>query len=151
MLKRIGALLLGGRRRRDEYAWGAWQGLEPLIPARFPGEWERMSMAGRVVRVYQRAHRGTKALVYFGSALGTQDTWWPYMRPPVKDWVVVQAHLWLPPGTHSEQQVLWVDKWESWAPGDTQARALRHQRRIEKEAGRREAEQGDIVPPPTPN
>jgi hypothetical protein len=63
MLKKIEALLLGGRWRRDQHAWGVWQGVEPLIPARFPGEWERMSMAGRVVRVYQRAHRGTKALV----------------------------------------------------------------------------------------
>jgi hypothetical protein len=147
MLKRIEAMLFGGRGRRDEHAWGVWQGIEPLIPVRFPGEWEKMSMAGRVVRVYQRARRGTKALVYFGSVLGTQDTWWPYMRPPVKNWVVVQAHLWLPPGTHSEQQVLWVDSYESWVPGDTQMRALRHQRRLEKENLRGEAKRGDAAFP----
>jgi hypothetical protein len=149
MLRRIEALFLSGRWRRDEHAWSVWQGIEPLIPTSFPGEWEKMSMAGRVVRVYQHAHRGTKALVYFGSVLGTQDTWWPYMRPRVEQWVIVQAHLWLPPGTHSEQQVLWVDKWESWATGDTQIRALRHRRRMEKEAARREGEQGDVVLPPT--
>ena len=102
-------------------------------------------MAGRVMRIYQHARRGSKALVYFCSVLGRQDTWWPYMRPPVNNWVVVQTHLWLPPGTHSEQQVFWVDKWESWAPGDIQMRASRHRRRMEKASLRGEAEQSDIA------
>jgi hypothetical protein len=137
MLKRIEALFLGGRWRRDEHAWGVWQGIEPLIPGRFPGEWEVMRMAGRVVRIYQHARRGSKALVDFGSALGTQDTWWEHARPPVGNWIVIHAHLWLPPGTHSDEHVLWVDHWESWAPGDTQMRALRHQRKMEKEGDAR--------------
>ncbi len=29
-------MLFGGRWRRDEHAWGVWQGIEPLIPVRFP-------------------------------------------------------------------------------------------------------------------
>lgn len=149
MLKRIEALFLGGRWRRDEHAWGVWQGIEPLIPGRFPGEWEVMRMAGRVVRIYQHARRGSKALVDFGSALGTQDTWWEHTRPPVGNWVVVHTHLWLPPGTHSDEHVLWVDHWESWAPGDTQMRALRHQRKMEREGdARHDAEQSDTALPP---
>lgn len=57
MLKRIEAMLFGGRWRRDERAWGVWQGIEPLIPTKSPGEWETMSMAGRVVRIYQHSGR----------------------------------------------------------------------------------------------
>jgi hypothetical protein len=150
MLERIEALFLGGRWRRDEYASRVWQGIDPLIPARFPNPLEVMRMAGRVSRVYQRARRGSKVLVDFGPALGTQDTWWERMRPPVNNWVVVHAHLWLPPGTHSERPVLWVDHWESWAPGDTRMRALRHQRKLEKEQTRREVEQGDSASPSAP-
>lgn len=104
-------------------------------------------MAGRVVRIYQHARRGSKALVDFGPVVGTQDTWWEFMRPPVGSWVIAHAHLWLPPGTHSEQQVLWVDHWESWASGDTPMRARRHRRRMEKEAARRGAEQIDFIQP----
>jgi len=139
MLRRIEALFLGGRWRRDEYAWRVWQEVEPLIPERFPepGELGRypevLRMAGRVVRIYQHARRGSKAVVDFGPVVGLQDTWWEHKRPPVGNWVIVQAHLWLPPGTHSEQQVFWIDQWESWAAGDTPMRAQRHQRRMEKE------------------
>lgn len=143
MVEKVEALLLGRRWRRDEHAWGVWQNIEPLVDASLPGEWERKWLAGRVVRVHQRARRGTKALVYFGSTLGTQDTGWPFMRPPKKKWVVVEAHLWLPPGTHSGRQVLWIDRWESWAPADTQIRALRHQRKMEKDQNR-----AALLPPP---
>jgi hypothetical protein len=141
VLRKIEALFLGRRWRRDEYAWRVWQEIEPAIPTRLPEPWsetdppEVMRMAGRVVRIYQHARRGSKALVDFGPAVGTQDTWWEDARPPVGHWVIVHAHLWLPPGTHSEGQVLWVDRWESWASGDVHLRAGRHQRRLEKEAG----------------
>lgn len=153
MLRKIESLLFGGRWRADEHAWRVWQEVEPLIPARFPeaGEPGRPSevqrMAGRVVRIYQHARRGSKALVHFGPVLGLQDTWWEHKRPPVDSWVIVHAHLWLPPGTHSEQQVLWIDEWESWADGDIRMRALRHQRRMEKEAARQgEAPTRDPAP-----
>lgn len=142
MLRKIESLLFGGRRRADEHAWRVWQEVEPLIPATFPqaerpGTFsEPVRMAGRVVRIYQHARRGSKALVHFGPVLGLQDTWWEHRRPPVDSWVIVQARLWLPPGTHSEQQVFWIDEWESWADGDIRTRALRHQRRMEKEAAR---------------
>ena len=145
MLKKIEALIFGGRWRRDEYAWRAWQEIEPLIPARLPmlgrkaGDWEE-----------QRARRGNKALVDFGSVIGTQDTWWEHMRPPVGHWVIVHAHLWLPPGTHSGYQVLWIDRWESWAAGDTPKRARRHKRRVERGAARQGAEQIEIGQPPSP-
>jgi hypothetical protein len=138
MLKKIEALFLGGRWRRDEYAWRVWQAIEPAIPTRLPEPWGRihgpevMRMAGRVVRIYQRARRGSKAVVDFGPVVGMQDTWWEAARPPVGHWVIVHAHLWLPPGTHSEEQVLWVDHWESWASGDVPMRARRHQRRCEQ-------------------
>lgn len=154
MLRKIEALFLGGRWRRDEHAWRVWQEVEPLIPARFPepGELGRypevLRMAGRVVRIYQHARRGSKAVVDFGSVVGIQDTWWEHKRPPVGNWVIVHTHLWLPPGTHSEQQVFWIDQWESWAAGDTPMRARRHQRRMEKEA-RRDGDQVDVGQPPT--
>lgn len=93
-------------------------------------------MAGRVVRVYQRARRGSKVIVDFGPALGHQDTWWEFKQPPVGVWVVVHAHYWDSPETHSGEYVLWIDHWESWAPGDVQMRALRHQQRLEKRAAR---------------
>jgi hypothetical protein len=141
MMEKLKALLFGERWRRDEYAWRVWQGLAPRLPQRFPAEWESISMSGRVVRVYQRARRGTKATVDFGPVLGVQDTWWPFMRAPKGRWVVVTVHLWSPPGTHSGRHVLWVDHWESWAPGDTAQRARRHQRRLEKEQLRAGREQ----------
>lgn len=153
MLRKIESLLFGSRWRADERGWRIWQEVEPLIPTRFPetgppGTFsEEVRMAGRVIRIYQRARRGSKALVHFGPVLGLQDTWWEHKRPPVDSWVIVRAHLWLPPGTHSEQQVFWIDEWESWAEGDIRMQALRHQRRIEKEAARRaEAPAPDLAP-----
>ena len=133
MLEAIEKLFFRSRWRRNEHAWGVWQGLGPLIPARLPHNGETMVMAGRVVRIYQRARRGSKATVWFGSSVGTQDTWWEHMQPPVDQWVVVHVHPWFPPGTHSGRMVLWVDHWEWWAPGDVQWRAQRHQRRLERE------------------
>lgn len=143
MRKRLEALLFGGRWKRDEYAWRVWLGIESLVPTSFPGIGEDKLMAGRVTRIYQHAHRGTKAVVDFGPVVGLQDTWWPLMTPPVGRWVVVRTHLWLPPGTHSEQHVIWIEHWESWADGDVQLRALRHQRRIEKENS--QASAGSVV------
>jgi hypothetical protein len=145
MRRAIEEFLFEGRWRRDEYAWRVWQGLEPLLPTAYPPAWQSVSMAGRVVRIYQRAHRGSKAVVDFGP-LGSQDTWWPSMRPPVGKWVVVSVRLWLPPGTHSGRHVLWVDHWESWAPGDVHRRAMRHERRVAKGRFHGSAGQKDNAP-----
>lgn len=134
----IERFFFGGRWRRDEYAWRVWQEIEPLVPTHPLFTNQTTPIAGRVVRIYQRARRGSKATVNFGPAVGIMDTWWEHMRPPVGKWVVVHVHPWYPPGTHSGGMVLWVDHWESWAAGDTQTRALRHQRRLEKLAAREE-------------
>jgi hypothetical protein len=75
MWKKLEAFLFGRRWKRDEHAWRVWLGIEPLIPASFPEVGEHRLMAGRVTRVYQRAHRGTKAVVDFGPVVGVQDTW----------------------------------------------------------------------------
>jgi|GEM_PF-3264513 len=133
MRKKIEALLYGSRWRADERAWRVWQRLAPLVPANFADLDSGQLLVGRVQQIYQKAHRGTKAMVHFGSVVGFQDTWWEGMRPPVNQWVVVRTHLWFPPGTHSEQHVVWIDEWESRAPGDTYIRAVRHERRLEKE------------------
>jgi hypothetical protein len=133
MRRKIEAFFHGCRWRADEYAWRVWQNLAPLVPASFADLGSGQPVAGRVYRVYQQAQRGTKAVVHFGDAVGLQDTWWEKMRPPTNQWVVVRTHLWFPPGTHSEQHVVWVDGWESRAAGDVYVRALRHERRLEKE------------------
>jgi hypothetical protein len=119
-------------RRRDEHAAWVWQGIGPLVPADLPEIGEHKLMAGQVLRTYQRANRGTKAVVHFGAEIGEQDTWWEWMNPPVGRWVIVRASLWLPPGTHSGEHVIWINSWESWAPADTYKRALRHQLRMER-------------------
>jgi hypothetical protein len=68
----------------------------------------------------------------FGDPIGLHDSWWSGMRPPLGDWVVFEAHLWRPPGTHSDEPVLWVDRWVSTLPRAEKRRALRHQRRMQK-------------------
>lgn len=133
MRRKIEALLYGRRWRADEHAWTVWQNLAPLVPTSFSALDSRRPIAGRVYRVYQRAHRGTKAVVHFGDGVGLQDTWWERMRPAANQWVVVRTHLWYPPGTHSGQHVVWIDGWESSAAGDVYIRALRHERRLKKE------------------
>jgi hypothetical protein len=140
MREAIERFFFESRWRRDEYAWRVWQEVEPLIPRHAPSPGGPTLMAGRVVRIYQRARRGSKAVVNFGPAVGALDTWWEHARPPVGKWVIVHAHPWFPPGTHSGQMVLWVDHWQSWAPGDTETRARRHQRRQEKLAARSRGE-----------
>jgi hypothetical protein len=133
MRKRIEAFFYGRRWRADEHAWRVWQNLAPRVPGSLSDlEWGK-PVAGRVFRVYQRAQRGTKAVVHFGDSVGLQDTWWEAMRPAPNQWVVVRTHLWFPPGTHSGSHVVWIDGWESWAAGDVYLRAMRHQRRVEKE------------------
>jgi len=139
MRRKIEALLYGRRWRADERAWGVWQSVAPLVPASFSMLDSGHPIAGRVYRVYQRAHRGTKAVVHFGDGVGLQDTWWEHMRPSADQWVVVRTHLWYPPGTHSGQHVVWIDAWESSAAGDVYTRALRHERRLRKEG---------LIPPP---
>lgn len=133
MRRKIEALFYGRRWRADEHAWRVWQNLAPLVPTSFAALDSGQPIAGRVYRIYQQARRGTKAVVHFGDAVGPQDTWWEEMRPTVNQWVVVRTHLWFPPGTHSGQHVVWVDGWESRAAGDVYVRALRHERRLEKE------------------
>jgi hypothetical protein len=54
---------------------------------------------------------------------------------------VVTAHIWLPPGTHSGREALWIDGWEVRARDDVQRKVLRHERRLAKEAQRREWEE----------
>jgi hypothetical protein len=136
MREQLESVIFGRRWKRDEHAWRVWRELAPLVPSFFPTVGEHKRMAGRVTKVYQRARRGTKAVVDFGPVLGLQDTWWPQMSPPVGQWVVVRARVWLPPGTHSERPVIWIEHWESRAEGDVKLRASRHQRRTEKQAGR---------------
>lgn len=125
--------IFGQRWRRDEEAWEAWHALAALQPSRIPQGGEHITMAGRVIRIYQRARRGTKAVVDFGPALGMQDTWWEGMTPPTGRWVVVTTHLWLPPGTHSHQPVFWIDRWGSSGPQNMEKRAYRHVQRLHRE------------------
>jgi len=89
--------------------------------------------AGYVIRIYQRAATGSKVLVDFGDTVGVQDTWWPKTCPEVGSWVLVYVHLWLPPGTHSDEPVLWVDSWESQLRKVALKRALRYQARLDRE------------------
>ncbi|HSS03755.1 MAG TPA: hypothetical protein VLK89_01030 [Solirubrobacterales bacterium] len=136
VLNELDKFFFGRRRRLDEEAWNTWHALVAMRPATMPPEWGRTLVAGYVVRVYQRAHRGTKALVSFGDFVGVQDTWWPGTCPQVGSWITAYVHLWRPPGTHSDEPVLWVDSWESQWPASAQRRALRHQARMEKASRR---------------
>jgi hypothetical protein len=119
-----------GRRRKDEAAWRTVQlhlapcwGRSPLYR-----DWERGTLAGVVEQVYLDGRRGTKVIVDFGQA-GRWDTWWPNARPTAGSWVVVDCHLWRPPGTHSSRSVLWVDHWRGQWAGDIHRRARRHELR----------------------
>ncbi|WP_103382325.1 hypothetical protein [Pseudonocardia dioxanivorans] len=121
-----------GRRRKDAAAWEVVQSVvAPHYPVAAPrADWERRRMAGNVIQVYQRAPSGTKVLVDFGAHAGCWDTWWKGRRPANGCWVLVDCHLWVPPGTHSGQPVLWVDSWLGEWPGDLLLRARRHERRL---------------------
>lgn len=114
-------------------AYGRWQ--HALIwqdPPHLPNPWPpNQPMLGVVGRSYQRARRGTKVWVHFGSYHGQRDTWWEGRRPPARGtYVVVVAHVWNPPGTHSGREVIWIDQvidvlspWLVW-------RGRRHARRL---------------------
>lgn len=132
MLERLGQILFGGRRRRDEAAWRTWLQLGSYRLATLPPQLGSVRAVGRVTRIYQAARRGSKALVDFGDPIGLQDTWWEHTRPPVGAWVVVDVHLWLPPGTHSDEQVIWVDAWAATFTPAMHRQAMRHQRRMRK-------------------
>lgn len=121
-----------GRWRRDEYACGVWRSVEAYRAQVAPTQWHRGLISAQVVRTYQRARGGTKALVDFGPQVGIQDTWWPRMAPPRRRFVFVEAHLWPGPDTHSGGPVIWIDRWDSTAPADVLKRARRHERRLEK-------------------
>lgn len=133
MRKQIEALFYGRRWRDDEHAWGQWQNLAALVPSDFAALNWGQPVAGRIYSVHQRARRGTKAVVHFGDAVGSQDTWWEQMWPEPNQWVVVRTHLWFPPGTHSGEHVVWIDSWDSRAGGDVFLRAQRHEQKLAKE------------------
>lgn len=79
--------------------------------------------------MYQHGRRGDKAEVSFGAA-GIWDTWWEGMRPRAGNWVLVEVHLWLPPGTHSGEPVLWVEQCYEEHSRNLNERANRHVRRL---------------------
>jgi hypothetical protein len=126
------------RRRRDAEAYQIWRQVSawtdpPTLPPTGRRDWRATStqpMVGWVThsRVFAR---GTKAFVDFGRHLGTQDTWWPrdVGIPAPRTYVVVCAHLWRPPGTHSGDNVLWIDECRSTIPARIVKRANRHVRR----------------------
>ena len=127
------------RWRQDEHAWRVWQSVLGYRPAVAPTAWHRGLISGQVVRTYQRARRGAKALVDFGPAVGVQDTWWPNTTPPQGRFVFVEAHYWHG-DTHSGGPVIWIDRWDSTAPGDVLKRANRHERRLAKLAAKAQEE-----------
>jgi len=120
------------RWRRDELAWRFWQSVVAYRAQVPPSHWHRGLISGQVVRTYQRARRGTKALVDFGPPVGIQNTWWPQAVPPRGRFVFVEAHFWPGGGTHSGGPVIWIDRWDSTAPSDVLKRARRHERRMAK-------------------
>lgn len=133
MWRKLQELLFGDRWKGDEYAWRVWQSVGEYQARVGPSHWHPPGLvSGRVLRTYQRARAGTKALVDFGPVVGIQDTWWPARVPPRGCFVFVEAHLWPGPDTHSGGPVIWIDRWDSTAPKDVQKRALRHERRMAK-------------------
>jgi hypothetical protein len=130
--RKLEGFFFEGRWRRDEYAWTIWRSVLEYRPQVTPDHWHRGLISGRVVRTYQRARRGSKVVVDFGPPVGVQDTWWPRMAPPRGRFVFVEAHFWPGGGTHSGGPVIWIDRWDSTAPGDVLKRARRHERRLTK-------------------
>jgi hypothetical protein len=127
------------RWQRDEHAWGVWQNVLAHRAEVPPNHWHQRLVSGRVVRTYQRARRGSKALVDFGPPVGVQDTWWPARTPPRGRYVFVEAHFWGGGGTHSGGPVIWIDRWVWIAPADVLKRGRRHERRLAKLAAAAEA------------
>jgi hypothetical protein len=128
------------RRRGDEQAWHTWQRLEPYANAPRPQAGQRgqsTTLLGYVQGVYQHGRRGDKAMVDFGSA-GVWDTWWEGMRPLPRTWVLVAVHVWMPPGTHSGQAVLWIDDRHEQHPGNLVKRANRHTLRLVRDQQRQQ-------------
>lgn len=136
------------RRKTDEEAWNTWSWLSAKVTEnRAPDRnWTSSELVGRVGHVYQRARKGTKAVVHFGSSMGAWDTWWPGKCPTPGEWVMIQTHLWWPPGTHSGRPVLWVDTWRANWPTKLDHQAGRHQHQLEKLA--RRAKRADAGPQP---
>ena len=127
--------------RRDAEAYEVWQRVvawtdPPALPAGWPHATTTGPMAGRVTQCQTYA-RGSKAFVHFGRHLDTQDTWWPRTVgvPAPGSYVVVSAHLWAPPGTHSGRDVLWIDEWHWAVPARTVRRADRYARRLSRRQG----------------
>jgi hypothetical protein len=131
--ERIERFFFEHRWRLDEHAWGVWQSVVAYRAQVAPTYWRRGQLfSGQVVRTYQRARRGSKAIVDFGPPVGLQDTWWPGRTPPRGKFVFVEAHLWPGGGTHSGGPVIWIERWDSTAPKDVLKRARRHERRMAK-------------------
>jgi hypothetical protein len=126
--------LLARRRAHDAEAWARWGQLTSRWrTGGYPGS---QPAFGRVVRVYQHARSGTKALMDFG-AHGRRDTWWPLGlgRPRSGMWLALRGHMWVPPGTHSGKPVLWIDQVLGVYPPDLAKRAQRHERRLARRHG----------------
>ena len=109
--------------RSDEQARDTWCWLTSPSGPRASGK-----MLGRVLRVYQRAQTGSKVIVAFEPPVNPQDTWWPGQCPKKGTWVLVAAHLWQPPGTHSGHPVWWIDQVAGVWPGNLERRAARFER-----------------------
>jgi hypothetical protein len=130
--------VFGSRRKDAEALCIRESSIAPFYPVRAPSvNRGRRMMAGNVIHVYQRARRGSKVLIDFGAYAGCWDTWWEGSVPASRCWVLVECHLWTPPGTHSGGSVLWIDNWLGQWPKDTMTRALRYQRRLERATQKR--------------
>lgn len=116
-------------RRRDAKAHEEWSRLTPYTRAPAPVGRRSQTMLGRVEQVYQKARRGTKVIVWFDGA-GQWDTWWEGRHPKAGSWVLIDCHLWTPPGTHSGAPVLWVDAWRGTWSNRLKQRADRHRQRL---------------------
>ncbi|MHB1773384.1 MAG: hypothetical protein ACYCST_16920 [Acidimicrobiales bacterium] len=127
----VTAWLFRRSRRRDEGSWRTWRSMSALPPPPLR-PWSNSLVFGQVVWVTQRARRGTKVNVHFVQ-IGMQDTWWPWQCPRKGTWVLVRAHLWVPPGTHSGRDVWWIDSTEGAWPRSLARQARRHERRITRE------------------
>jgi hypothetical protein len=125
----IVALNLYGRRQRDRELLARWDGLCA----------QRDSTPGaaiiEVVDVYQRATRGTKAVIVVADSSQRQDAWFEGRRPALHSlWLVtLPAPGW---GPHNQNPVLYLypEHLLGMAPPGTRE-ALQRRRRTENRRG----------------
>ncbi len=117
-------------RSRNARAWEIWREVGRYADLPLTHPLARADDAGCVDRVHQPARRGTKALVHFGAVAEIRDTWWPGRRPSPGRWVLVDVRAWRPPGTHSGNLVLVIDRWHGEWPERLARRAYRYERRL---------------------